>query len=269
MNRPLVEVALTRADTEKILSFSDGEALLVGGQSLAFWALYYHLQPTEILGEHITTDADFIGSQATAKRLNQRLNWTLWLPTPGDATPRSAKLTQRVGPNGVKQIDFLYSIHGLDTSAVQKRGVTVQIETGALIRILHPLDVLESRFRNLQTLPSKQNLVGVAQAKLAIRVVRAFIEELLGSTDNRKRVLQAVERVATLSHDKALLNVLERYALDPLEAIPADRIAVKEFKTKRWPQIVATAQALREKHAAHLARRQADSFSKFTRPVQK
>jgi len=267
MNDPLVEVALTQADTEKILSFSDGEALLVGGQSLAFWAHYYDLPPTGTLGEHITTDADFIGSQAAAKRLNQRLNWTLWLPTPGDATPQSAKLTQRVGQHGVKQIDFLYSIHGLDTAAVQKRGVTVQIGTGTQLRILHPLDVLESRLRNLQTLPSKQNPVGVAQANLAIEVVRAFIEELLRAPDSRKRVLQAVERLAALSYDKALLNVLHRYTLDPLQAVPADRISVGEFKTKRWPQIVATARALREKHATHLARRQAEKSSKTTRKI--
>jgi hypothetical protein len=264
VNRPLVEVALTEADTEQILAFCDSEALLVGGQSLAFWALYYQLQPTGVLGEYITTDADFIGSQAVAKRLNQRLNWTLWLPAPGDATPQSAKLTRRVDPDGVKQIDFLHSIHGLDTAAVQKRGVTVQLKAGAVIRILHPLDVLDSRLRNLQTLPSKQNPVGVAQAQLAIQVVRAFIEELVTSADNRRRLLQAVERVASLGHDKALLNVLERYALDPLEAVPAEVIAIEEFQTKRWPQINATAQALRQKHAAHVARHRA---GKLLRPA--
>jgi len=262
VNQPLVEVALTQADTEQILAFCDSEALLVGGQSLAFWALFYQLQPTGILGEYITTDADFIGTQAVAKRLNQRLHWTLWLPAPGEATPQTAKLTRKVDPNGVKQIDFLHSIHGLDTVAVQKRGVTVQLEPGAVIRILHPLDVLESRLRNLQTLPSKQNPVGVAQARLAILVIRSFIEELVTSNNNRKRVLQAVERVAALAHDKALLNIFGRYALDPLEAVPADAISTEEFRSKRWPQIIATAQALREKHAAHQARRLAEKLSR-------
>jgi hypothetical protein len=262
MNSPLVEVALTHADTEEILRFCDSEALLVGGQSLAFWALHYLLQPTGVLGEYITTDADFIGNQAVAKRLNRRLRWTLWLPRPDDATPQSAKLTQRVGPHGVKQIDFLYSIHGLDTEAVQKRGVAVQLKVGATIRILHPLDVLESRLRNLQTLPSKQNPVGVAQARLAIQVVRAFIEDIIKSGENHKRLLQAVERVASLAHDKPLIDVFERYSLDPLEAVPADRIAIEEFQIKRWPQIRATAKVLKQKHAAHYARRQSAKLPK-------
>jgi hypothetical protein len=59
MNQPLVEGALTQADTEEILSFCDSDALSVGGQSPAFWAFYYRLQPTGVLGEYITTDADF------------------------------------------------------------------------------------------------------------------------------------------------------------------------------------------------------------------
>jgi hypothetical protein len=37
---------------------------------------------------------------------------------------------------------------------------------------------------------------------------------------NHKRLLQAVERVASLAHGKQLIDVLERYSLDPLEAVP-------------------------------------------------
>jgi hypothetical protein len=75
-------------------------------------------------------------------------------------------------------------------------------------------------------------------------VVKAFIEELLKSSDARKRVLQAVERIAALAHEKPLLDVLDRYALEPLEAIPAESIAIEDFQSKRWPQINSTRQAL-------------------------
>ncbi len=138
----------------------------------------------------------------------------------------------------------------------------MQLGANATIRILHPLDVLVSRLRNLQTLPSKQNPVGAAQARLAIHVVRAFIEDILKSADHSKRVLQSVERIASLAHDKALADVLERFALDPLEAVPADEIKIEEFQGKRWPQIKATARALKQKRAAHQARRQAENGPK-------
>jgi hypothetical protein len=254
VNEPLLEVALTRAETEEILTLCDSEALLVGGQSLAFWALHYRLQPTGVLGEYVTTDADFIGGAAVAKRLNTRLRWTLWLPTPGDTTPQSAKLTQRVGANGVKQIDFLHSIQGLDTAAVQKRGVTVRLAADKFVRILHPLDVLESRLRNMQTLPSKQSPVSAAQAQLAIQVVRAFIEELLKASETR-RVLQAVERVAALALDKQLVDIMDRYKIEPLDAIPAERISIGNFQMKRWPQIKANRQVLIKKSAVRRQRR--------------
>jgi len=80
--------------------------------------------------------------------------------------------------------------------------------------------------------------VGVAQARLAIQVVRAFIEGNLKPAENRKRLLQPVERVASLAQDEALIDVFERFALDPLEVVPGDRIAIEEFQV---PQIIATA----------------------------
>jgi hypothetical protein len=44
--------------------------------------------------------------------------------------------------------------------------------------------------------------------------------------------------------------------------VPADQITIGEFQTKRWPQINATAQALKQKRAAHDARRQSEKRPK-------
>jgi hypothetical protein len=52
-------------------------------------------------------------------------------------------------------------------------------------------------------------------------------------------------------------DVVERYALDPLEAVPADRIAIEEFQAKRRPQIITSAQDLKQKHAARRVRQRA------------
>jgi addiction module RelB/DinJ family antitoxin len=43
---------------------------------------------------------------------------------------------------------------------------------------------------------------------------------------------------------------------------PADGIAVEEFQTKRRPQTRATARDIKQKHAAHYARRQAAKLPK-------
>jgi hypothetical protein len=39
----------------------------------------------------------------------------MWTPSLDDSTPQTAKLTKKVDYRGVKQIDFLHSIVGLDT----------------------------------------------------------------------------------------------------------------------------------------------------------
>jgi hypothetical protein len=59
----------------------------------------------------------------------------------------------------------------------------------------NPLDVLESRLRNLDALPSKRKAGCVAQARLAMSVVRAFIEYHMDSTGDPRTVRQAVKRI--------------------------------------------------------------------------
>jgi hypothetical protein len=63
-------------------------------------------------------------------------------------------------PCARKQVDFLSGIVGLDTEAIRKRASQLILADGTAVRLLHPLDVLESRLRNLDALSSKQNVIG-------------------------------------------------------------------------------------------------------------
>src|SRR5882672_4903540 len=55
------EAALTPEDVKKILSICSPLGLLVGGQSLAFWADYLQVKRPASLVSGVTADADFIG----------------------------------------------------------------------------------------------------------------------------------------------------------------------------------------------------------------
>ena len=235
MSEDLYEVALTEEEKDTILSYCGPDPLLVGGQALAFWALWFKVQTPSELRDKVTTDVDFIGSGSNAAALNKHLHWTIWKPEFGDATPQTAKLTKRVENNGVKQIDFLHSIIGLDTKDIRKRAVSIKLPPSVNISILHPVDVLTSRLKNLQHLPEKQNGIGVAQARLAIGIVAAFLETLL---DSRRELLNWIERVAEIALDSSLGNTLDRYQLDPLQCVPAKKINVAAFTSKRWPQLL-------------------------------
>lgn len=53
------------------------------------------------------------------------------------------------------------------------------------LRVMHPLDVLDSRIQNLEALAQKRNATGIAQARLAMDVVRAFIRQQIAADGER------------------------------------------------------------------------------------
>jgi len=241
------EVELTSVEVAEILALCGSEALLVGGQALAFWATYFGIAPVGKLSERVTSDVDFVGPARVARKLGKALRWTVWLPSIEDATAQTAKVTQRVPGGGVKQVDFLSAIVGLDTDRIQARAVEVTLASGTQLRILHPLDVLESRLRNVAVLPSKRDAAGVAQAELAIAIACRFIESLIVSGAGARPVLDAVERIAQIALDRSLAKVACEYGLDPLAAVPAQRIEIPRFQNQRWPQVLSAVAKLRSK----------------------
>jgi hypothetical protein len=259
----LHEVALTEEEKDTILSYCGPEPLLVGGQALAFWAVWFKIESPADLGDKVTTDADFIGSRANAAALNKQLHWTIWEPSFDDATPQTAKLSKRVDNNGIKQIDFLSSIIGLDTNEIRTRAVEITLPPKAQISILHPIDVLTSRLKNLQHLPGKQNKIGVAQAQLAIKTTMAFLDTLLAPS-HRRQLLASIEHIAEVALDESLGSTLDRYGLDPLKSIPVEKIKVPEFKAMRWPQLLEASRSARELRAKNAA--QIESRRRLSKP---
>jgi hypothetical protein len=247
------EVALTPKEVEAILGQA-GDTLLVGGQALAFWANYYSVEPVGELSTKITSDADFLGTAADARRLGDATGWKVWLATMDDAgSGQTAKVTKLLPGGGVKQVDYLSGIVGLESDRIQARAVQATLPSGATIRILHPLDVLESRLRNLQLLADKRNPVGVAQAHLATGVVERFISALIDDGEERT-ALDAVERVFRITLDKELVAVAVDYTLDPLAAIPSKRFGNRAFHARRWPQVQELVAEARRKYAGRKAK---------------
>jgi hypothetical protein len=246
----LPEIALTEEEIDEILRSCNGRALLVGGQALAFWAQYYRVIPVGVLGTNVTSDADFLGNAQVARELAEALKpkgWRYWRATMDDATGHTAKLSKRIEGQGIKQIDFLGSIVGLDSERIRRRGVTLHLADGARVQLLHPLDVLESRLRNLAALSSKRTRQGIEQARLAIDITRCYLEQLVHEGDTRL-LLKAIEHVARIALDKSLDAVFHQFELNPLLAVPADQVASAEFRTHRWPQILALTEAQRRAH---------------------
>jgi hypothetical protein len=241
------EVPLTQAEVDTILLECGSTALLVGGQALAIWAEFFQIEPTGVLSKKVTADVDFIAPKTVANRLSLVLKWRQYLPTFEDSTSQTAKVATTLPDGGVKQVDFLSSIVGLETAKIQKRAAELELPTGTKVRILSPPDVLESRLRNLDILSSKQNEAGVAQAELAIAVVGKFFDFLIDSDTGVRGLLDVVKRVTQIAFDPRLAQVCFKYGLNPLSSIPVEKIESESFQSKRWPQILARAEESRQK----------------------
>ena len=240
------EAPLSPEDVRKILSICSPSGLLVGGQALAFWADHFQVKRPADLVSGVTADADFIGDSALARILGKRLGWDTWIPDLDDSTPQTGKVTHRLKDGTVKQVDFLSGVVGLTTKDIARRAIEMQVPGIGRLRLMHPIDVLDSRIQNLHLLPEKRTAAGIAQARLAVGVARAFIRAEITGRGERAG-LKLLERIAEIASDIAAVRVFLLYSIDPLEAVP-----LEEFRTTpalhkgRWPQIVADAGDKRE-----------------------
>ncbi len=241
-----IEAPLSPEDVQKILSICSPRGLLVGGQALAFWADHLKVELPENLVSGVTADADFIGDSVLAKDLARRLGWQIWIPALDDSTPQTGKVTHRTRGGQVKQVDFLSGVAGLTTKDLARRAIELKMPKIGHLRVIHPIDVLDSRIQNLHLLPQKRTDAGIGQARLAVNVARAFIRQEVVARDERTG-LKLLERVADIAGDIAAIRVFLLYGIDPLKAVP-----LEEFRTTtalhkvRWPQIVAEVGEKRE-----------------------
>lgn len=241
-----VEAPLSPQEVRKILSICSPRGLLVGGQALAFWADHLGVKRPAALASQVTADADFIGDSVLAKDLGKRLGWRTWIPAMDDPTPQTGKVTHRLAGGRVKQVDFLSGVVGLTTKDLIRRAIEMDVPEVGHLRVIHPIDVLDSRIQNLHALPEKRSEAGIAQAQLAVSVARDFIRGQI-ATRGERAGLKLLERVAEIASDIAATRVFLLYGIDPLEAVP-----LEEFRTTtalhkvRWPQILADTGARRE-----------------------
>ena len=240
------EAPLTPEDVQKILSICSPRGLLVGGQALAFWADHLQVERPVNLVSGVTADADFIGDSVLAKDLARRLGWQIWIPALDDATPQTGKVTHRTKSGEVKQVDFLSGVVGLTTKDLVRRAIEMELPDIGHLRVIHPIDVLDSRIQNLHVLPEKRTDAGIAQARLAVDVARAFIRQEITTRDERAG-LKLLERVADIAGDIAAVRVFLLYGIDPLKAVPLEDFRTTSALHKvRWPQIVVEVGEKRE-----------------------
>ena len=248
------EAVLSPDEVHRILEVCSPEGTLVGGQALGFWADHFDVPRPPDLIAAVSADVDFIGGSALAERLAKVLGWTPWIPSLDDATSQSGKVTFTLRDGSIKQVDFLYSVVGLATTDVIRRAIEMRVPEIGRVRVMHPVDVLDSRIQNILLLAEKRTPAGIAQAHLATSVVHAFIRQEIQSGGERAG-LNLLERIARIAEGACAIRIFCMYGVDPLAAVPIEDFrTTTALHTKRWPQILAQVTNAREKEQARLAR---------------
>lgn len=235
------EVAIRPALLERIVRLAGPEAVLVGGQALAFWASYHGV---DMPVAAVTKDADFLAQRADVARIALGLAGLAHYPHEKAPTALAGQVTKNLPGGDYVNIDVLFRLHGdVTTSALRARAASVELG-GVSFKVLHPMDMLQGRLENLHSLTEKQNEQGVAQLQLAIRTVRAFIaqEATRGRGDDaagrRPVVLKHLSRVAAMARSDAGRKVARRFKVHVADVLDArDLASAPEFTAKELPLI--------------------------------
>lgn len=234
-----IEIPLSEEEIAAALRSCAPDCILVGGQALAFWADRLDAPRPAALRAAVTADLDFKGTRKAAERVARALRWELFVATPDHATPEAAKVAVRNARGEIKQIDFLIAIAGMDSRAIERHAVELEIPGIGRLRVMDPIDVLDSRLQNLLLLPEKRGREGQAQAALAVDVARRFVTRE-AALEGERTGLKLLERIVKIARDEAGIHAFHRFALDALRAVPLEAFpGTPSLRDKRWPVILA------------------------------
>lgn len=229
------EIAFGAEQLRNLLSGVGRNAVLVGGQALAFWVDYYRIEMDDALPA-VSKDADFLGDRSLVEKISRASGGHASFPPRKAMTALVGQVTIELANDQFLNVDVLHKIVGVRADSVKRRAEEVDLD-GMKFKIMHPIDVLQSRIWNLATLKDKQNEPGVLQASLAVRVARRYIAAIAGDKDNEKLALKAVEKVVDIAKSSAGRRATS-FGIDFLSAIPVRSIRSEEFRRIRWPRLL-------------------------------
>ena len=225
-----------------------GEAILIGGQALNFWAEYYSIKDPSFnaYAPFISEDIDFLGGMDTAIAMQEAWHGKILIPDMDTHTPAIAKVNFKLKDERQVSVDFLDIMLGADTYHVKKEAPFTEIpDSQKTFKVLHPAHCLASRLINTYgILKRRSHPYGIHEAKrteLAIKVLYHYTCELFKKQDKsfHKDAYKLIEYTADLAAEDSAKQAYYLDKIDVLDAIPKEPALgmTKNFLNKRYPQI--------------------------------
>lgn len=227
---------------------SSSSVILVGGQAIIAWIKHYNITIPNSESPALTQDVDFFGSHKEAKLLANEIGAKISIAGIDDHTPNTAVLSFRSSiTNKILIIDFLAYLIGLNEHEIRDLAVEIKFESLNGIKVLHPILCLKSRIANIHKLESKRNGNGITQARMAIEIVRKFLEEISQGENGLRQALNAVKMLKKIALSDAGIFVYHEYNLDILTAIELNLFNGTKFVDQGWPKLCEKINKKREK----------------------
>lgn len=235
----------------RVLESATPDVILIGGQALAYWMGFYDIRTPGAAAPAISRDVDFFTRDAAntgplklfARAIRGREEVK-------DIRNLSVLIGSAIAPaedGRIYNVDLLHDVVGVKRDRLEANAVRVPIPgSSVVLRVMHPLDVLQSRNVNLHSLPEKQDEAGQLQLRLAIEVANAYLEQQIEAilqdneaTDQQRQrnVFDVISTVVEYSTEDAARKNAERHGIYLADAIPAWRIESDVFWQKQWPHL--------------------------------
>ncbi len=232
----LPEIPFTPEDVRQLCEQLRSGTVVVGGQALAFWVAAYGIQVEQAA---ISMDADVLGRREDVGIIAAGMHGLPKYQLRSAISALVGNIRVGRGQGDFISIDVVDGVFGLQTGTVARRGIEVSFGEFA-VRIMHPLDVLESRAANYAGLPEKQTPEGLRQLQLALAVAGKFLEQAR-QEDTLIEAAEIIARIHTVYSGKAAIRnagIDLRVPLDVLRNCGFTSERGKKFAAIRLPQLL-------------------------------
>lgn len=229
------EVPLTNTQMESVFkAASINDSILVGGQALAFWIDHYQIKVPDELS--VTIDVDILGDLSSLFNISEELKIKAVRQSPKVMSALVGLININQNENEKSTVDVIHKISGMDKESVKRKALKAEFN-GIGILVMHPVDVLESRFRNVAMFKDRRsNPKYITQCELSCLVVNAYIKNCLKNGMERL-ALKAIEAIVLISKTEPG-KCATRIGIELIKSLPLKEIKNENFKKHRLDQVV-------------------------------
>lgn len=230
------EIPFRPEDVRQLFDILQPKTVVVGGQALAFWVTAYNIPVTEAA---ISMDADVLGGRDDVGIIAAGMHGLPKYQLRSAISALVGNIRVGRGNDDFISIDVVDNILGMQAEVVRKHSIAVAFgET--TVRIMHPLDILESRAANYAGIPEKQTQEGLTQLRLAVAVAKRFFE----TVQKEETLINAAEIIARIHKTYSGKAAIRDSGIDLL--LPLASLTTRSFSTSagknfaaiRLPQLI-------------------------------